>query len=297
VRSVDVCICAYRRDTLDDTLSSIAGQQLEDAQVRVIVADNDDRAERRQHIEATAKALGLNLKYVHAPARNISVARNACMDAAAGDWIAFIDDDEIATANWLCELLLASSGRDIVFGLVQALYPSDAPQWTIEGDFHSTRLKDNDADWNGHTGNALINASFVRDHRLRFARAHGRAGGEDTVFFFEAMQAGARFGYAPSAVVNELTPPSRVSLRWLLARRFRSGQTHHIIMRREGRRIAGTLSAGPKLAWSLVAAISARRRANAVRQLLRGALHAGVIAAAIGITPYEENDGGDAERL
>ena len=295
--SVDVCICTYRRDTLDDTLASIARQQLEGAQVRVIVADNDDHAERRETIEATAKVLGLNLKYVHAPARNISVARNACLDAAAGDWIAFIDDDEIAAANWLCELLQASFDRDIVFGLVQTNYPPDAPQWAIEGDFHSTRLKSNDADWNGHTGNALITASFIRDHRLRFATAYGRAGGEDTVFFFEAKKAGARFGYAPTAVVNEFTPASRVSLRWLLERRFRSGQTHHNIMRREGRLIAGTLSAAPKLAWSLVAAISARRRANAARHLLRGALHAGVIAAAIGITPYEERDGDDAQRL
>lgn len=294
--SVDVCICAYRRETLDDTLSSIARQQLEGARVRVIVADNDDHAKRRKTIEATARALGLNLKYVHAPERNISVARNACLDAAAADWIAFIDDDEIAAASWLCELLQASFGRDIVFGPVQTNYPTDAPKWAVEGDFHSTRLDGNDADWNGHTGNALISSSFVREHRLRFAGAYGRAGGEDTVFFFEAKKAGARFGYAPSALVHEFTPASRLSLRWLLERRFRSGQTHHDIMHREGRLVAGTLSAAPKLAWSLVAAISAGRRATAARHLLRGALHAGVIAAAIGITPYKAHDGDDAQR-
>jgi succinoglycan biosynthesis protein ExoM len=295
VIKVDVCICTYRRDTLDDTLSSISRQQLEGVEVRVIVADNDAHALRREHIEATAKVLRLSLQYVHAPACNISIARNACLDAVAGDWIAFIDDDEIASPTWLSELLHASSGRDIVFGLVQAQYPSDAPQWIIDGDFHSSGLKGNDADWNGHTGNALIKASFVRDHRLRFAKALGRTGGEDTLLFFEAMQAGAKFGYAPSAVVSEFTDPSRVTLRWLLARRFRSGQTHHIIMRREGSLLAGTLSAAPKLAWSLAAAvISAGRRVNAVRHLLRGGLHAGVIAAAIGIAPYEEYDGGKA---
>ena len=290
---IDVCVCTFRRDSLDDTLASIARQELDGVKVRVIVADNDEHDRRRERIEMNGKRLGLELHYVHAPARNISVARNACLDAATGDWVAFIDDDEIATPTWLAELLKARAGCDVVFGLVQAEYPAGAPGWALEGDFHSTGLHGNDACWNGHTGNVLIRAAFVHDHGLRFAANHGRTGGEDTIFFFDAMKAGATFGCAPSAIVREFTDPSRISLRWLLARRFRSGQTHHAILRREGNLIRGTLWAGPKLVWSLAAAAaSSFRRTRAVRHLLRGGLHAGVIASAIGLATYREYDRG-----
>jgi hypothetical protein len=43
--------------------------------------------------------LSLDCLYVHAPARNISIARNACLDAADAPLIAFIDDDETATGE------------------------------------------------------------------------------------------------------------------------------------------------------------------------------------------------------
>ena len=43
----------------------------------------------------------IDISYIHAPARNISIARNACVEAATGKWIAFIDDDELASENWL----------------------------------------------------------------------------------------------------------------------------------------------------------------------------------------------------
>jgi succinoglycan biosynthesis protein ExoM len=286
---VDVCICAFRRESLKDTLASIAEQRLADVELRVIVADNDEQPIRRDQIERLGNALGLNLHYVHAPACNISLARNACLDAATGDWIAFIDDDEVATPTWLSELLRAGNGRDIVFGVVEAVYPPNSPSWIIEGDFHTTRLGGNDCTWNGHTGNVLIKTSFVHATGLTFREAHGSTGGEDTIFFYEGLQAGAVFGYAPSAVVREPTDMSRTSLRWLLLRRFRAGQTHHAILRLQGSPLPGSLGAVAKMSWAFGAAsLSAHRPATAVRHLLRGALHAGVVAAAIGIAPYRE---------
>jgi succinoglycan biosynthesis protein ExoM len=289
VTSVDVCVCTYRRDSLMNTLASIAHQDLEGTTVVVTVADNDDHDERRAEIESAGQRLGLDLQYVHAPARNISIARNACLEAAKGDWIAFIDDDEIATPSWLAQLMMLGSRHDIVFGLVQAQYPPDAPRWLVEGDFHSTGMSGNDQSWNGHTGNVLIKAAFVRRHRLKFPISYGQTGGEDTLFFFKAMKAGASFGYAPSAIVQELTERSRISFRWLLVRRFRSGQTHHVILRCQGRSVRGTVLALAKLIWSLAAAAgSSFRPPHAARHLLRSGLHAGVIASAIGIATYRE---------
>lgn len=288
---LDVCICTFRRVSLAQTLASIAAQRLPPGiEIGVVVADNDDSAVRRTEIVATGATLGLDLAYVHAPARNISVARNACLDAASGDWIAFIDDDEVATPDWIATLLNAQPGHDIVFGVSQARYPDPAtPGWIIRGDFHSNRIQGNDAPWNGYTANVLINRQFIAANGLRFASELGQTGGEDTLFFFEAHDAGARFAYAPDAVVHEDTAIARANLRWLALRRFRSGQIHHLVLRRSGgSRLAG-LTALPKvLACLAQAALLAFWPTRAAAAILRGSLHLGVIASILGFAPYRE---------
>src|SRR3954471_20358160 len=103
---VDVGVCTFRRAAVADTLASLAGQMLpRDYALRVIVADNDETPSAEPVVRGAADAQGLDLTYVHAPARNISRARNACLEAATADWFAFIDDDETASPGWLSALL------------------------------------------------------------------------------------------------------------------------------------------------------------------------------------------------
>jgi glycosyltransferase involved in cell wall biosynthesis len=55
------------------------------------------------------------------------VARNACLDAATAPLVAFIDDDQVASPEWLVALVgtLESSNADVVLGPVQAVYGPD----------------------------------------------------------------------------------------------------------------------------------------------------------------------------
>lgn len=289
--TVAVCICTFRRESLGETLASLAAQVVPvGLLLSVIVADNDHGDDRRAGIEAQGRALGLALCYVHAPARNISIARNACLTAATADWIAFIDDDEVARPDWLAQLIAERDGHEVVFGVSQAGYPDPAtPKWIVAGDFHSNRLAGNDPPWNGYTANVLIDRRFAANHGLRFAEELGQTGGEDTRFFFDAERAGARFGYAPLAIVDEATPLARASLRWLALRRIRAGQIHHMLLREQGGAGRGSLAAAAKAGACLVAAIVALPRpARAAAHALRGALHLGVIGAALGFAPYRE---------
>ena len=50
-------------------------------------------------VDAVAAELPFELLYVHCPAANISIARNACLDNSSGDFLAFIDDDETASSE------------------------------------------------------------------------------------------------------------------------------------------------------------------------------------------------------
>jgi succinoglycan biosynthesis protein ExoM len=286
-----VCICTYRRPALKQALASIAAQQLPvGIGLRVVVADNDSADTKRSAVEADGQALGLDLTYVHAPERNISVARNACLDVAASDWIAFVDDDEVAAPDWIASLVRERSGHDIVFGVSQALYSDPrTPQWVVEGDFHSNRIEGNDDLWNGYTANVLIDRRFIASKGLRFAAELGKIGGEDTLFFFEAHLAGANFGYAPGSIVYEETVIARAGFRWLALRRFRSGQVHHMLLLRQGAGRYAGLQALPKALICFVqAAALLPWRVRAMRSALRGLLHAGVVASTFGIAPYQE---------
>lgn len=288
--SVTVAICTFRRASLAATLRSLAALVLPaDCAVQVIVADNDDTPVRQREVEALGPELGLALRYVHAPARNISIARNACLDRCESDWLAFIDDDEAATPDWLARLLARRTEAEIVFGTCRAVYPAGAPGWARSGDFHSNRLAGNDAPWNGYTSNVLIAMPFVRAHALRFRPELGQTGGEDTLFFHAAMQAGARFAYVPEAEVSEPVDPARLGLGWLVRRRFRAGQVHWLVLGRAGGRAAGGTAALGKLLACLGLAVAQFWRPAGWRSaLLRGALHAGVVAAALGAPVYRE---------
>jgi succinoglycan biosynthesis protein ExoM len=98
--SIDVLICTFRRASIRDTLDSIALQDVPGhVCLRVVVADNDETPSAQDLITGLANRYPHPLHYLHAPARNISIARNACLDHATADWVAFIDDDETAPSG------------------------------------------------------------------------------------------------------------------------------------------------------------------------------------------------------
>lgn len=222
-----VGICTYRRRSLLDTLESIAAQEIPSgATLEVIVADNDETAAQRDSIVAYCIDLGLSFTYVHAPARNISVARNACMDAARGSVLVFIDDDEIADPGWLIGLVTAwrESGAAVVFGPAHAIYPEVAPHWMRKNDFHSnTPVRRRGMVETGNTSNVLIDLGNPRVSNMRFDLAFGRTGGEDVDFFFRLNRAGAEMTIADDALVREKVVPNRLRFDWLVRRRFMTG--------------------------------------------------------------------------
>ncbi|MFS8046211.1 glycosyltransferase [Rhizobium sp. BR 314] len=293
---IDIAICTYRRAELDQTLLSLAVLSIPaGALVRIIVADNDVKPSARDRVDAIRSAVPFEIAYVHCPASNISIARNACLDHANGDFVAFIDDDETASEDWLSELLVMAdmTGADAVLGPVQAIYANGAPAWMRSGDFHSTLPV-----WvageirTGYTCNVLLRRSAPSLVGRRFNIALGRTGGEDTEFFTHMHQAGGRIAYAEDALVQEPVPGKRATVTWLAKRRFRMGQTHGRMLlegRASGRHWRAIALAGTKSAYCFVAA--ALLAASAVRRHrygLRGIMHAGVVSGLFGVREIEQ---------
>lgn len=229
-QSVTVCLATFRRETVEATIHSLAAQVLpKNVTLEVIVCDNDETPSARSRIQTLAAQVKVPIRYVHAPKRNISVARNAGLNAANGDWVAFIDDDEIAPKDWIATLYncAITHGHDIVFGPAYAHYPPGAPQWISSIDYHSNIPHDRGGVvQTGHTCNALMRRTAPMIEGERFLLEKGRTGGEDTEFFFRLWKAGAKLGICREAEVHETVEPSRLSFKWLLKRKFRSGITY-----------------------------------------------------------------------
>lgn len=258
--------------------------------MRVVVADNDDTPSAEGIVRDQCNALGLDYRYVHAPARNISVARNAALDATTAPLIAFIDDDEVATPLWIAALLEchAATAATIVFGPVQAIY-GDGPTWLHEADLHSIRpaFRKGGVIDTGYTCNVLLDRAGMTDEMraCRFDPALGRSGGEDTFFFHHLYSLGARCAFTETALVHEHVPSHRGRLQWLLQRAFRSGQTHARVLQtaQTGRpRLIATAAA--KCGYCLVGmALRAPSPARWRHMAVRAALHAGVVCRAAGM--------------
>jgi succinoglycan biosynthesis protein ExoM len=299
---VTICICTFRRASVLCAIESVARQNLpEGVSVRILVIDNDDAPTAKEAITDLCAKSGIQVDYRHVPGRNISIARNAALDAVNTPWLAFIDDDERASSDWLFNLLSARAGAHAVFGPSEALYGYETPSWISAGDFHSNRVPDDENPIvTGYSSNALIDMEFVRKRGLRFDPALGRTGGEDTLFFYALHRNGGVLRYARDAVVYEHVVPSRINVRWIAARRYRAGQAYAMMFRDFDKvkywRVAAAapLKMGVCTCVSAVMALSPNR---AMWWLMRGIFHFGVLSLAVGARIYEEYSSTEATLL
>lgn len=289
---VDICVCTYRRARLAGTLASLARIEVPDRlRVSIIVADNDHEPSARGVVDKFAAEAPFPVKYIHCPAANVSLARNAGLEAGSARYFAFIDDDETAAPEWLSRLWtkMKSTNATAVFGPVIAVYDRDVPAWMPAADFHSTRpVWTRGEIMTGYTGNVLIDRSDPRIRHLRFPLSHGCSGGEDTAYFSEAYELGARFAYAPEAVVTEPVPADRATFGWLANRRFRMGMTYGAALAEDRGLLPRTVEAAKALAKFVVfvglSVVQLPYRLGRNKTFLRGLLHAGTVLGLFGIS-------------
>lgn len=231
---VSVCIASIGRPSLLLTIVGAractlpAGFALE-----IIVAD--DSADRAATVLVARLENRVGLHVVASAAQNIAVARNACLAQARGEYLVFIDDDEVPDRAWL-ERLIEQAGRrdnentgdvDAVQGSVVGIYPNDAPAWakTLRP-FDKTVGESGERLQVGSTCNLLVRRSTVERLGLRFDPAFGQSGGEDTDFCYRLTAAGGVIVCSPEAVVYENVPLARLNFRHLVRRYGRGGHTY-----------------------------------------------------------------------
>lgn len=226
---ISVCICTLRRgDLLRRLLQALESQKTDGLfKYSVVVADNDSGRSAEPTVRTFLSAAHLPVTYCVEPQQNIALARNKAIENAAGDFIAFIDDDEFPAEDWLLNLFKTwkASGADGVLGPVKPHFDPAPPQWVTKGGFfdrpeHPTGFQ---IGWEeGRTGNVLFNRNILIDGEAPF-RSQFNTAGEDVDFFRRMMDNGRRFVWCNEAVAFETVPASRCNRTYLLRRALLRG--------------------------------------------------------------------------
>jgi succinoglycan biosynthesis protein ExoM len=235
------CITFRRPEGLRRLLEGLNGltfRKSPEPSITVIVVDNDAAAPMRAWIEAERPGFRWPLRYGCEPVQGLSSARNRVLDLVPpdADCIAWIDDDEVPVSGWLDELLYVrrTYRATIVQGPMRPHFLTPPPHWLIRGRFLELGpYRDGASLHYASTCNSLIDTALIRQLRLRFDPRFDRTGGEDQRFFGCAIAEGHAVVTAEQALVHEWIPASRATLRYLLRRRFRMGNTLAMIDRIE----------------------------------------------------------------
>ncbi len=249
---VSVCIATHKRpDGLDRLLASLVAQQGAPC-FDVVVVDND--VARSGEAVAGRYKDRLKLQYLVEPVRGLARVRNRSVDAATGEFLAFIDDDEWACPEWLRAIFATAIARqaDIIAGPVEIVFDDEVPDHIRSCSlFRRASVPDGKkVPWHAtHTSNALVRRSALPDPASPFDTAFDLTGGEDVDLFSRMIGRGALAVGSAAAVVFEHRPRRRASLRWLLRRALRNG-TDRVTLQWRG------LSRGRRLMRGLRAAVS-----------------------------------------
>jgi glycosyltransferase involved in cell wall biosynthesis len=234
---IAVCVCTRGRpQMLRRCLASLRRQDFDAARLcmQLIVVDNNPDPAARPIYEELCEG-GEPGGFVHCPRPGIPMARNAALRAAlhaGADYIAFLDDDEVAPPHWLALLLraLQESGADAVQGGVRALPSATEGTEDIAG---GAPAPAGSLSWKPceslATCNVLFKARLVAPPlSLRFDESMRFTGGSDREFFMRAHKRGARLLRVHGVDVFEDAHAERRMLAYQAARAFAAGSNYFV---------------------------------------------------------------------
>lgn len=236
--NIAICIATFKRPKgLNRVLKSIQLLKLSNITTKIIIVDND--IEKSAWDVVKNFTFSLPIVYEVESQRGIPRVRNKLVKLSNdADFIAFIDDDEVAHTNWLYELVQVQYkyDADVITGPVTPKFESSPPQWALKGKFYERKkYKTGSIIQYPRTGNVLIRKSMLDLIEGPFDERLALIGGEDTLLFYKLQQINAKCVWANDAIVEEFLPESRVRILWLFQRAYRLGNEALFIERYLGK--------------------------------------------------------------
>lgn len=234
---VSAIICTHNRDRyLGLAIDSLLTQDF--PAFEIIVVDNASSDRTREVVESRLN--DPRLRYIYESEIGLSVARNTGANRAKGDILTYLDDDAIASPQWLRTIYaayqenprLAIAGGKVTLIWTDGITP---PKWLsngLAGNLGAYDLGDAivQIDRPGLTPRGLnysIRKTFL-DQIGGFDPNLGRVGknllsNEELHMTHLALQTGWEVAYLPDACVAHHVAPERVQRKWFLDRGWWQG--------------------------------------------------------------------------
>ncbi len=231
---ISAIICTHNRDKyLGAAIDSLMNQDIKD--IEIVVVDNASTDRTREIVESKQ-----GVKYVYEPTIGLSVARNTGAKVTNSPILAYLDDDAVASPEWLGILYEAYQNNEklaVAGGKVTLLWPDSivVPIWLSEnlaGNLGAYNLG-NDVVYikNPSLTPRGLNYSLRRSFLEQvggFDVNLGRVGkkllsNEELMMTEKALQLGWQVAYLPDALVAHNVAPERVNQKWFLSRGWWQG--------------------------------------------------------------------------
>jgi glycosyltransferase involved in cell wall biosynthesis len=237
VPSITAIICTYNRDRyLGAAIDSLLHQDCAD--YGVLVVDNASTDNTQAVVEARLDHPKLH--YVYESTLGLSVARNRGFQSTQSPLIAYLDDDAVASPQWLRVLVEAYDTNEklaIAGGRVSLIWPDQQqqPRWIspelAQGlgayDLGSEAISITDPNLTPRGLNYSLRRSFleaVGGFDVQLGRVGQRLLSNEELFMTElALAQGWQVAYLPEAFAQHNVAPERLKADWFLRRSWWQG--------------------------------------------------------------------------
>lgn len=232
MKPISILVPTFRRpESLRRALRSLGRQQDGATLIEtIVVVDNAPEGSARELTAAFASDCDSPVVYVHEPKPGVATARNRGLAEIAAPHVAFLDDDETASPDWLQRLYAVHLRfeADVTFGPVRGVAP-DAPSSArayLERFFSRLgRAESGLTDEVWGCGNSLMKRATALAGAAPFDVACDQSGGEDDRLFARLRAEAGRFAWAADALVDEHAPAHRATVAYALRRAYSYGQS------------------------------------------------------------------------
>lgn len=245
-----VIICTYNRiEGLLKTLKSLERQKLpKNFSWEIVVVDNNSTDDTAERIVELRKRSALKIEYVKECAQGLSHARNKGLKVAKGEYLLFIDDDELADENLVKEVYntFLYYKCDCVGGKIHLRPEIEMPRWLkkeLWGFLTYLDYGDYVFEMNARRYPFGGNMAFRKEVFKKiggFNVSLGRKGkklfgGEEVELFQRLLTAGGKGVYQPKALIHHITNRSRFRKSYFRTLQFNNSYNQAIFENKDSR--------------------------------------------------------------
>ena len=242
-----VVICTHNRKSfIAKSLASVLQQNFDKRQFEVIVVDNGstDGTSETARAFLASHSKKEQVRLVKEPTLGLSQARNRGLSEAQGQFVLYLDDDAVASPNWLLSMIKIFESDPkiaVVGGRIDPLWPSDKiPSWLssdLWGHFSVIDWGPGSHDLKKEQWLAGANIGYQKKALIEsggFSGKLGRKGKmllscEESLLNYQISKRGYRIVYSGESRVEHYVMPERMTPEWLMQRSFWQGISESVM--------------------------------------------------------------------